>query len=1243
VDCVRKATVTVIMVTAMSLAVGTAWGDKLQQTVTVEPADLFIGQSEGYDVIELEGYCYPTEPGEPMLPNTVVTVTLPGLVEITGLEVASTETEERGGTYRVMPSQVPQPISGPVASGSIGFTPPDPRIYESSQPYPESVVELVNTADLNGRSLAHVRIAPVQYIPREGRLVINRKIEYIIHYQDVIPGEPRSVGLPPGDYDYVIVTSSSLVDAFMPLADWKTKKGVQAIVVTRDDVQNWYGGTGTSDFRSFVQDAHEVWGAAWILLGGDVDIVPEKWQNFSGVGSTYGDTYYADYDGDWVCEVAVGRASVNNTTEVETFVNKVLLYEKDPPLTDYPQDVTLIGMDLDSSTYCERSFELYIVPKIPERFVLTKIYDSDSGDHESTAIDAFNNGQNVSIHMDHSGTGAIGIGWVNHRWLLESSELSDFSNYGTSAIMYTGGCHPGDYEVSDCFGEYWVFKHPDKVGIGFIGNAGYGWYQRGCCSCLSGQYMVAFAKSLFDEGHHHLGDALNDHKNDTPPGSGHMEYVFYELNLLGDPEMPVWLNAPGIMTVTHPTEITLGEQEFTVTVENGSSGIEGARVCLMKDGEVYEVGITDSSGKVTLAVIPTSGGTMSITVTSYDYVPYEGDVVVVEVPVTLHLLPAQLWVPREGTLDLRSRYDNWTDGLYEVEVVFEIYEPGEVDPSWIYSNTMTFDAGATNKYYTVALPGTPPVEEGYLFKGMVIDPPGSGEVLSEKQFEFGVRPAPDRGRSHSPEVKVASPGRSRADTLWTKTCGGVESDCGYAVIQTTDEGYLVVGTTESFGEDGDVYLVRMDCTGNTLWTKTYGYSGGDMGCSVIETTDGGYLVAGSRYTSGGWDIYLIRTDANGDLVWDRTYGGSEWDGGSSVVETADGGFMVAGSTWSWGEGRSDVYLMRIDSNGDILWAKTYGGLDYDEAHSIVPTADGNYMVAGHTESYGAGESDVYVIAIDSTGDTLWTRTYGGLYDDVGYSACQAEEGGLLVAGWTDSYGAGWSDVLLLKIDAKGDLLWMETYGGPENDIGRSVDRATDDEYFVAGYSYSYGAGGADVYVVKTNDAGDLLGARTYGGPSSDKGWSVAHTVDNACIVAGYTESFGAGESDVYLVRLKGLPVSLVPDPAQNWVPRLGTLDYGITYHNWLEDPYTIEVVFEGYLPGGSHPAKSFSYILTFDPGRTTKYYALQVPNKAPLKPGYLLKTNIVDPPGSGNVVSEKGFVFEVKPGMESLPHDALAP
>jgi len=362
-------------------------------------------------------------------------------------------------------------------------------------------------------------------------------------------------------------------------------------------------------------------------------------------------------------------------------------------------------------------------------------------------------------------------------------------------------------------------------------------------------------------------------------------------------------------------------------------------------------------------------------------------------------------------------------------------------------------------------------------------------------------------------------------TLWSRTYGGSDYDYGYSVQQTADGGIIVVGPTRSFGAgDYDFYLIRTDSLGNTLWTRTYGGSGEDQGHSVQQTSDGGYIVAGYTYSFGAgfYDAYLIKTDSLGSTLWTRTYGGSDYDGGLSARQTADGGYIVVGCGGSFGAGDYDFYLIKTDPVGNTLWTRTYGGSDWDFAWSVQQTGDGGYVVAGYTRSFGAGQDDVYLIKTNSTGDPLWTRTYGGSSYDWSFSVQQTTDGGYIVVGYTASFGAGYEDVYLIKTDANGDTLWTRTYGGSANDRGWSVQQTADDGYIVAGETYSFGAGSHDVYVIKTDSVGDTLWSRTYGGSYYDAGNSVQQTTDGGYIVAGHTSSFGAGGDDVMVTKLDSL-------------------------------------------------------------------------------------------------------------------------
>ena len=303
------------------------------------------------------------------------------------------------------------------------------------------------------------------------------------------------------------------------------------------------------------------------------------------------------------------------------------------------------------------------------------------------------------------------------------------------------------------------------------------------------------------------------------------------------------------------------------------------------------------------------------------------------------------------------------------------------------------------------------------------------------------------------------------------------------------------------------------------WERTYGGTNYDYGFSVQQTSDGGYIVVGSTesFGAGSYDVYLIKTNSSGDTLWTRTYGGTNTDEGNSVQQTLDGGYIIAGTTASFGAGNYDVYLIKTNSSGDTLWTKTYGGPRYDYGNSVQQTSDGGYIVAGWTQSFGAGSNDVWLIKTNALGNTLWTRTYGGTSSDEGYSVRQTQDGGYIVAGLTASFGVGSYDVWLIKTNASGDTLWTRNNGGSSDDRGYSVQQTSDSGYIITGFTRSFGDS-VQVYLIKTNILGDTLWTRTYGGTAWDEGWSVQQTSDGGYIVVGGTESFGAGSYDVYLIK-----------------------------------------------------------------------------------------------------------------------------
>jgi hypothetical protein len=309
------------------------------------------------------------------------------------------------------------------------------------------------------------------------------------------------------------------------------------------------------------------------------------------------------------------------------------------------------------------------------------------------------------------------------------------------------------------------------------------------------------------------------------------------------------------------------------------------------------------------------------------------------------------------------------------------------------------------------------------------------------------------------------------DTLWNRQYGGLGSDGAYSVQQTSDTGFVVVGFTTSFGAgDKDLYLIKTDSLGDTIWTRTYGGTDWDEGYSVRQTYDDGYIIAGwtDSYGAVGANSWLFRTDSNGDSVWAYTFGTDQGDWGRSVEETADSGFIMVGNTYGHG-GQSQIQAVRTDSLGNVIWEKWHGGSLEEHGGTVQLTPDGGFIISGWTLSYGAGGKDLYLMKLDSSGDTVWTRVYGGAQDDGsdGFSALKRmSDGGFIVAGWTKSFGAGGSDVWILRTDALGDTLWTMTVGGTDNDEGWSIDVDNSDAgYIVTGWTESFGSA-PGIYLIK---------------------------------------------------------------------------------------------------------------------------------------------------------------------------------
>jgi len=331
--------------------------------------------------------------------------------------------------------------------------------------------------------------------------------------------------------------------------------------------------------------------------------------------------------------------------------------------------------------------------------------------------------------------------------------------------------------------------------------------------------------------------------------------------------------------------------------------------------------------------------------------------------------------------------------------------------------------------------------------------------------------------------------------------------------------YLIRAQARDAKEIASVWSGEHQLTVSSFLTA-FGGSGRDWANSVLQTSDGGYVFTGATasYGAGSNDVWLVKTDASGNKVWDRTFGGPSWDEGISVQQASDGGYVIVGYTYSYGAGSNDVWLVKTDASGNKVWDRTFGGVDYDWGFSVQQTSDGGYVIAGISASYGAGHNDLWFIKTDASGNEVWNRTFGGSGCDEGYSAQQTTDGGYIIAGRTESYGAGAEDLWLIKTDASGNKVWDKTFGGTNEDWGTSVQQTPDGGYIVTGWTSSYGAGGSDVWLVKTDSQGNEVWNRTFGGSGHDEGCSARQTTDGGYIIAGWTDSYGAGGHDVLLIK-----------------------------------------------------------------------------------------------------------------------------
>lgn len=379
-----------------------------------------------------------------------------------------------------------------------------------------------------------------------------------------------------------------------------------------------------------------------------------------------------------------------------------------------------------------------------------------------------------------------------------------------------------------------------------------------------------------------------------------------------------------------------------------------------------------------------------------------------------------------------------------------------------------------------------------------------------------------------PRRRTAPAGRERdrsiaeslppPETEWARTYGGSYVDTGVSLIESSDGGYLMAGVTQpSASERVDGWLVKVDDRGTEQWQRSYGGTGTDFPFSVVETSDGGYLLAGQTGATGSREAsgWALKVDDRGNEQWQRSYGGTAEDSFISVTEASEGGYLLAGRSGSAGSGGLDAWLVRVDDQGRTQWEQTYGGSGDDSATSVLATGDGDYLFGGWTTASGGG--DAWLVRVDYRGNEQWRRTYGGSEEDGANTLVETGDGGYLLGGWTYSYGSGGSDGWLVKVDSSGRQEWERPYGRAGGENGYSAIAPVEGGYLLAGVTNS--GGSQDAWLVGVDEGGTEQWQGSYGG-SADAGlFSVLQPTGGSYLFSGWTTDTQSGERDAWLVKL----------------------------------------------------------------------------------------------------------------------------
>ena len=358
---------------------------------------------------------------------------------------------------------------------------------------------------------------------------------------------------------------------------------------------------------------------------------------------------------------------------------------------------------------------------------------------------------------------------------------------------------------------------------------------------------------------------------------------------------------------------------------------------------------------------------------------------------------------------------------------------------------------------------------------------------------------------------------------WQKVYGGTDDDIAKGVLMLENGETAVIGSCKSFNaQRSDICVTHVNKEGQTVWRKLFGGKKTDKGIAISHAADGNLLILGEgkSFDHGGQDLYAAKLSLKGEIIWEKTFGGDRDEFAGGIAGTNDGGALIVSDSESFSKkGYRDIYIIRLDKNGKMLTTKTIGGKLNDEANAMTRTADGNFMMVGSREIKNSGDADFFLMKLNQNGEKIWARTLGKGYNDVLHAVAPTPDGGIVATGKTRSYNSEQTDLPIMHFNKNGKLIWFKIYGFSYYDEGHAITMTKNGNYMVAGKTNSMGKGDFDNYVLALDQKGKLLWSSTYGGINKDIAHGITRTTDGAVVVVGESDSHSRSKK-FFMIKLK---------------------------------------------------------------------------------------------------------------------------